>query len=122
MFLSSPFRRATICPSRTVRRQATTLNMEELDAARREKQPLNHPSAGSTFKRPEKGFAAQLIDEAGLKGASVGGAAVSEKHAGFIVNTGGATFEDVTGLMRIVTDRVRERSGVELEPEVRIIP
>ena len=95
--------------------------MEELDGMRREKQPLNLPSAGSTFKRPENGFAAKLIDEAGLKGLTLGGAQVSEKHAGFIVNTGEATFEDVLGLMETVKERVFESSGVALEPEVRII-
>ena len=92
--------------------------MEELGALRREKQPLNFPSAGSTFKRPREGYSAQLIDEAGLR---VGGAQVSEKHAGFIVHTGSATFADVTALMAQVRERVYQNSGVMLEPEVRII-
>ncbi len=95
--------------------------MEDLAARRREKQPLNLPSAGSTFKRPENGFASKLIDEAGLKGASIGGARVSEKHAGFIVNAGGASFEDVDALMELVCDTVRKRTGITLEPEIRVI-
>lgn len=95
--------------------------MEELAARRREKQPLNYPSAGSTFKRPENGYASQLIDEAGLKGLRVGDAQVSEKHAGFIVNLGRATFQDVYTLMSTVIDKVYESSGVRLEPEVKIV-
>ena len=95
--------------------------MRELGDKRREKQPLEFPSAGSTFKRPEGYFAAALIEEAGLKGAAVGGAQVSEKHAGFLINRGGATFEDFTALMEKVQREVYSRSGVELEPEVRII-
>lgn len=94
---------------------------EELLAARREKQPLEFPSAGSTFKRPEGNFAARLIDEAGLKGLRVGDAQVSEKHAGFIVNLGHATARDILALMEEVTRRVREASGITLEPEVRIL-
>ncbi len=95
--------------------------MEDLSARRREKQPLNYPSAGSTFKRPEGGYASKLIDEAGLKGLRVGDAQVSEKHAGFIVNLGNATFSDVYTLMSQVTERVYERFGVRLEPEVKIV-
>lgn len=95
--------------------------MEELARRRRESQPLNLPSAGSTFKRPKTGYAAALIDQAGLKGYRVGGAAVSEKHAGFVVNLGGATFEDVLAVMEHVRKTVLERCGVELEPEVKII-
>lgn len=95
--------------------------MEDLDAQRREKQPLNYPSAGSTFKRPAEGFAAKLIEEAGLKGLRVGDAQVSEKHAGFIVNLGAATFGDVTALMELVTERVYKETGVKLEPEIRVI-
>lgn len=96
--------------------------MEELIRRRREKQPLEYPSAGSTFKRPEGHFAGTLIDQCGLKGARVGGAQVSEKHAGFLINTGGATCEDVLGLIRYVQDVVRERTGVALEPEVKLVP
>ena len=95
--------------------------MEELMAKRRASQPLNMPSAGSTFKRPVGGYAAALIDEAGLKGYRVGGAMVSEKHAGFVVNAGGASFDDVIALMDHVRETVYRRSGITLEPEVRII-
>ena len=94
---------------------------EELLAARREKQPLEYPSAGSTFKRPEGAFAAKLIDDAGLKGLRVGDAQVSEKHAGFIVNLGSATARDILTLMDEVKARVRAASGITLEPEVRIL-
>ena len=94
---------------------------EELLAARREKQPLEYPSAGSTFKRPEGAFAAKLIDDAGLKGLRVGDAQVSEKHAGFIVNLGSATAGDILALMDEVKARVRAASGITLEPEVRIL-
>lgn len=95
--------------------------MRDLNARRRDKQPLNYPSAGSTFKRPEGYFAGALIEQAGLKGRSVGGAQVSEKHAGFIVNTGGATASDILGLIRLVQDEVEARSGIRLETEVRIL-
>ena len=95
--------------------------MEELAAKRRASQPLELPSAGSTFKRPAGHFAGTLIDQCGLKGRRVGGAQVSEKHAGFLVNTGGATCADVLALIQIVQDTVRERTGVELEPEVRVL-
>lgn len=88
---------------------------------RRERQPLNYPSAGSVFKRPEGAFAAALIDTAGLKGVSVGGAQVSCKHAGFFVNTGGATAADVLALIKLVQNTVYEKSGFHLEPEVKII-
>lgn len=96
--------------------------MDDLSHRRREKQPLNYPSAGSTFKRPQGDFAARLIEEAGLKGLTVGGAQVSEKHAGFIINTGNATSADILSLMDKVKEKVYLRSGVVLEPEVRIIP
>lgn len=96
--------------------------MQELADKRRSSQPLDMPSAGSTFKRPAGGFAAALIDEAGLKGFSVGGAQVSPKHAGFVVNTGNATCEDVLRLIDHIRETVLSRSGIELEPEVRIIP
>ena len=94
--------------------------MRELISKRTASQPLDKPSAGSAFKRPVGGYAAALIDEAGLKGYQVGGAAISTKHAGFAVNLGGATANDVRTLLRDVSDRVYEKSGVRLEPEVRI--
>lgn len=95
--------------------------MRELNARRKEKQPLEKPSAGSTFKRPTGYFAAKLIEDAGLKGYCVGGACVSEKHAGFVVNNGGATCDDVVRLMEYVQKTVLEKFGVHLEPEVRVI-
>lgn len=95
--------------------------MEEYNLRRREKQPLEFPSAGSTFKRPEGHFAGKLIEDAGLKGFRIGGAEVSAKHAGFIVNTGNATFSDVTELIKEVQNRVYELFSVQLEPEVKII-
>ena len=95
--------------------------MDELNARRREKQPLSYPSAGSFFKRPEGHFAGALIEQAGLKGLSVGDARVSEKHAGFIINTGAATANDIISLMHEVQRRVFEAFGVTLEPEVRIL-
>ena len=93
----------------------------ELTEKRKASQPLDLPSAGSAFKRPKEGFAAALIDEAGLKGLAVGGAQVSEKHAGFLVNRGNATAEDVKRLLELVQKRVYDCSGVLLEPEVRIL-
>ena len=101
--------------------EAIAARMRELNACRRDKQPLNYPSAGSTFKRPEGHFAGTLIERAGLKGRSVGGAQVSEKHAGFIVNTGGATAKDILTLIGNVQDEVAARFGVRLETEVRIL-
>jgi len=95
--------------------------MKDLNARRRDKQPLNFPSAGSTFKRPEGHFAGALIEQAGLKGRTVGGAQVSEKHAGFIVNIGGATAADIIELIKVVQDEVLRVFGVQLETEVRII-
>ena len=95
--------------------------IRDLDARRREKQPLEYPSAGSFFKRPEGNFAGALIERAGLKGCTVGGAQVSEKHAGFIINTGNATCGDVLALMDRVRDRVLETSGIRLEPEVLFV-
>ena len=100
--------------------EAILARMRELMERRRASQPLDLPSAGSTFKRPVGGYAAALIQNAGLKGLRVGGAAVSEKHAGFVVNLGGATGADVLTLMSQVRARVKESSGIELEPEVRI--
>lgn len=94
--------------------------MKQLQGKRSASQPLDMPSAGSAFKRPVGGYAAALIDEAGLKGFAVGGAAISTKHAGFAVNLGGATAEDVKSLLKQVSDRVFEHSGIRLEPEVRI--
>ena len=92
--------------------------MEELKSKRLEKQPLEYPSAGSTFKRPEGYFAGKLIMEAGLSGFSVGDACVSEKHCGFVVNKGNATADDVYRLICLVRDKVKEHSGITLEPEV----
>ncbi|MCQ2483853.1 MAG: UDP-N-acetylmuramate dehydrogenase [Clostridia bacterium] len=95
--------------------------MFELLQRRKDKQPLEYPSAGSTFKRPEGYFAGALIQECGLKGASVGGAQVSEKHAGFVINKGGATSADVMNLIKMVQETVLKEKGVLLEPEVRLI-
>ena len=94
--------------------------MKELQAKRSASQPLDLPSAGSAFKRPVGGYAAALIDQAGLKGYQVGGAAISTKHAGFAVNLGGATADDVKNLLTQVSDIVFDKSGIRLEPEVRI--
>ena len=93
----------------------------ELSARRREKQPLEYPSAGSTFKRPTGYYAGKLIEEAGLRGYTVGGAQVSEKHCGFVINRGGATAEDVRTLIRDVQKRVFEDAGVQIEPEVLML-
>lgn len=95
--------------------------MDELSSKRRGSQPLNMPSAGSTFKRPKNGYAAALIEQAGLKGYAVGGAQVSEKHSGFVVNTGGATFSDVVAVMEHVREEIVRQFGIELEPEVKMI-
>jgi UDP-N-acetylmuramate dehydrogenase len=94
--------------------------MKQLQAKRTASQPLELPSAGSAFKRPVGGFAAALIDESGLKGYQVGGAAISAKHAGFAVNMGGATAADVKILLQQVSDKVFETSGIRIEPEIRI--
>ena len=94
--------------------------MKELIGKRSASQPLDLPSAGSAFKRPKGGYAAALIDQAGLKGFRVGNAGISEKHAGFAVNLGGATANDVKELLQTVSDRVFEQSGIRLEPEIRI--
>ena len=96
--------------------------MKELNARRREKQPLDLPSAGSAFKRPEGHYAAALIEQCGLKGTAVGGAQVSEKHAGFIVNTGTATSADLEALLTLVSDTVKERTGIELQREIILFP
>lgn len=95
--------------------------MRDLMARRKASQPLEYPSAGSTFKRPTGNFAGTLIDQCGLKGFTVGGAQVSEKHAGFVINRGGATFADVMDVIRGVQERVLAEKGVRLEPEVKII-
>jgi UDP-N-acetylmuramate dehydrogenase len=121
----------TDCPEAVALSAAVTLTpgdpetiretMRELMARRKASQPLEYPSAGSTFKRPTGYFAGTLIDQCGLKGMTVGGAQVSEKHAGFLVNRGGATFGDVITLICQVQQRVMEETGVQLEPEVKII-
>ena len=95
--------------------------MKDLNARRRDKQPLNLPSAGSIFKRPEGYFAGGLIEQCGLKGYTIGGAQVSEKHAGFIVNIGGASAKDITDLIAHIQKTVKEQTGVTLETEARII-
>jgi UDP-N-acetylmuramate dehydrogenase len=103
------------------RKEEIRAQMDTLRKKRVEKQPLEYPSAGSTFKRPEGYFAGKLIMDAGLRGYAVGGAQVSEKHCGFVINRGGATAAEVRQLMCDVQDRVEERSGVRLEPEVKMI-
>lgn len=95
--------------------------MDELNKRRVDKQPLNYPSAGSTFKRPEGHFAGKLIEDSGLKGKAIGGACVSEKHANFIINYNNATASDVLGLINFVKETIKENYGVTLEPEVKII-
>ena len=95
--------------------------MKELNEKRAEKQPLQYPSAGSTFKRPEGYFAGKLIMDAGLRGYQVGGAQVSEKHCGFVINRGNATASEIMELIQEVQKRVYEQSGVRLEPEVRLL-
>jgi len=106
----------TPCDPDTIRAR-----MEECARARRDKQPLNFPSAGSTFKRPAGLFAAKLIDDCGLRGLRIGDAQVSEKHAGFVVNLGHATASEILALMDEIKSRVLETTGVTLEPEVRIL-
>ena len=101
--------------------EAIRETMRELMAKRKASQPLELPSAGSTFKRPEGYFAGTLIDQCGLKGKTVGGAQVSEKHAGFVVNRGGATCADIRELIRQVQETVWEKTGVRLKPEVKFI-
>ena len=100
---------------------AIRARMDDLMARRKASQPLEWPSAGSTFKRPEGYFAGTLIDQTGLKGLTVGGAQVSEKHAGFVINTGNATCADVQELIRRVQEAVYRAHGVRLEPEVRFV-
>ncbi|SDA23840.1 UDP-N-acetylmuramate dehydrogenase [Ruminococcus sp. YE71] len=97
--------------------------MERLMGCRRSKQPLDFPNAGSTFKRPEEDvYVGKLIQDNGLRGKTIGGAQVSEKHCGFVVNKGGATCDDVTSLIKMIQDTIKERTGYSLECEVRIIP
>lgn len=100
---------------------AVASKMDALLSKRTSKQPMNYPSCGSVFKRPLGGYAAKLIEDAGLKGASIGGAEVSTKHSGFIINKGGATANDITDLIKLVQKRVKKNSGIDLETEVRII-
>ena len=102
-------------------REEIRAKMDDLAKQRRDKQPLEYPSAGSTFKRPVGHFAGKLIQDAGLRGYTVGGAQVSEKHCGFVINRGGATASDVLRLMEDVQRLVEKTSGVLLEPEVRIL-
>lgn len=101
--------------------EAIAARVAELQFRRNSKQPVNYPSAGSTFKRPAGGYAAALIEQSGLKGYTVGGAQVSEKHSGFVINIGGASCEDVLAVMRHVRETVLSDSGILLEPEVRLI-
>lgn len=108
----------TLLPDTT---ESVNQRMEELKEKRLSSQPLDYPSAGSTFKRPKGEFAARLIDEAGLKGFAVGGAQVSEKHAGFVINRGNATCADVMALMEVIQETVERRTGILLEPEVKMI-
>ena len=103
-------------------RSEISATMQELSAKRREKQPLEFPSAGSTFRRYPGYFTAKLIDDAGLKGFSVGGAQVSEKHAGFVINRGNATAADVLALVDEIKKRIFEINGINIECEIRYIP
>ena len=102
-------------------RSEISATMQELSAKRREKQPLEYPSAGSTFKRPEGYFAGKLIEDAGLRGYQEGGAQVSEKHCGFVINRDHATASDIAGLCGTVQKRVYEQFGVKLETEVKML-
>lgn len=102
-------------------KEEISIKMKELMKSRNEKQPVNMPSAGSTFKRPEGHFAGKLIEDAGLKGYKIGGAEVSTLHAGFIVNSGNATSKDILALIKHIQNKVKNEFGVDLEPEVRII-
>ena len=102
-------------------KEEISARMRDLNARRRDKQPLNMPSAGSTFKRPEGHFAGALIEGCGLKGCTIGGAQVSEKHAGFVVNTGSATAQDILDLIAHIQRVVKRETGVDLEPEVKMM-
>ena len=101
-------------------KQEIKAKMDDFMLRRKTKQPLEYPSAGSTFKRPQGYFAGALIEECGLKGCSVGGAQVSTKHAGFVINTGSATCNDVLNLCKKVSNTVKSEKGVELEMEIRV--
>ncbi|MDD4165315.1 MAG: UDP-N-acetylmuramate dehydrogenase [Eubacteriales bacterium] len=101
--------------------KAVKSKMDAFMSMRREKQPLEYPSCGSTFKRPKGNFAGHLIEQCDLKGYSIGGASVSEKHAGFIINKGGAAANDIIKLIDFVSDTVFEKTGVKLEPEIKIV-
>lgn len=103
-------------------KEAIAEKMRDFNGRRRDKQPLDLPSAGSAFKRPTGYFAAALIEQAGLKGYSIGGAQVSEKHAGFVVNAGGATAKDVAELLEYVKKTVYDKFQIELEPEIILLP
>ena len=105
----------------TGNREEIAAQMKDLNARRNAKQPVNYPSAGSTFKRPEGYFAGKLIEDAGLKGLTVGGAQVSTLHSGFVINKGGASATDILQLIALVQNTVYDKFGVMLEPEVRII-
>ena len=105
----------------TGNKEEIAAQMKDLNARRNAKQPVNYPSAGSTFKRPEGYFAGKLIEDAGLKGLTVGGAQVSTLHSGFVINKGGATATDILQLIALVQNTVYDKFGVMLEPEVRII-
>jgi len=107
--------------SKKLPKEEILATMNELAEKRKEKQPLEFPSAGSTFKRPEGYFAAKLIEDCGLKGYQIGGARVSEKHAGFVINAGGATASDVVDIVEYVKKIVFEKTGVNLEPEIEFI-
>ena len=102
-------------------KESIKARMGEFNARRRDSQPLDLPSAGSTFKRPESGYAAALIEQAGLKGYTVGAAQVSKKHSGFIVNLGGAKYDEIIAVIEHVRETVLRHSGISLEPEVKII-
>lgn len=104
------------------KKEDISAKMKDLNGRRREKQPLDLPSAGSAFRRPEGYYAAALIEECGLKGYSLGGAGVSEKHAGFIVNNGGATSTDLKDLMEVVRSTVYEKKHIRLDPEIILLP
>lgn len=101
--------------------EAIKATVDELSGKRKDKQPLEYPSAGSTFKRPKDNFAGKLIDDCGLRGFAFGGAQVSEKHCGFVINRGGATADDVLGLIGAVQKKVLDETGILLEPEVRFL-
>jgi UDP-N-acetylmuramate dehydrogenase len=102
-------------------RDAIKERMDDFLGRRKDKQPLEYPSAGSTFKRPEGYFAGALIEQCNLKGKTIGGAQVSKKHSGFVINIGGATSADIINLMDYVRDTVKKETGVTLEPEVIVL-